>query len=270
MKNKTNTKFFWTLVAVGAIGGGIIIFNFENTDSLVPEGMDLPLSVANKTVESQEIQEILKDPEIIAKIEEFKESLDLLKHLRTESGEIRPAPPSSVKVINNASYQPPNVRYVSEETAAELGLSSHQVDEFQKVVNYYRQQMDQHIIDNSTIEVLGDKHHKISIPIMENGSEIRDAVSQELHLLFGNDKFDEFQKINRGRLDKFFHNFGEYPRTVEIQATEERGPFGDELIKFRDTTHLKSGNSVWGDGRFSSNNNFHRKVYTDLIASYND
>lgn len=265
MKIKTYYKLIWAIIAVGCISGGILIFNSEKTDPLEPK--EKQPSVVTEIVE---IPEISQNSEILAEAEEMLENLDLFKHPRTVNGEIRLAQPGTVKVFDSTSYKSPWVQYISDKQAAELGLSRHQVDEFQKIFNFYRKRLEQHITENSTIEVLGERHHRIKVPIMETGSEMRDAVSQELRVLFGKEKYDEFIKLNEGNLDNFFDDYGENPRTVEIQVPGEIGPFGSEIIKYIETTHFKNGVTQKSGGKLlHSKQDKGYQVYIDLIASYN-
>lgn len=296
MKNKRFNKLIWALIAVVVISGGVLIFYSEQSEPLEHVGKD-PSIVAEKVDSSEVFQnseiiaiiekfkgsdnaqnseidalieelktsEITQDPEIKAKLEMLIGLEDLSKHLKDL--EKHGLPPDAVKVRDSTSFRPRSVQYVGDDRAAELGFSRHQVEEFQKIVNYYRQQLDQHIIENSTIEVLGERYHKIKVPIMENSFEVRDAVKQELRLLLGDKKYDEFSKLDEGRLDKYFDLYGENPRTVEVQMIGER-PLNDGLIKIKNTIHYKEGYSIWGSGRFTSKGLYHRYVYIDLINSY--
>ena len=267
MKIKTYYKLIWTIFAFGCISGGIIFFNFEKTEPLEFDSERKDPSVVAEKMESSEISQ---NSEILAEAEEMLENLNLFKHLRTVNGEVRPAQPGSVRVIDSTSYSSPWVQYISDKRAAELGLSRHQVAEFQKIFNYYRQRLEQHITENSTIEVLGERHHRIKVPIMETGSEMRDAVSQEIRLLFGMEKYDEFIKLNEGNLDNFFDDYGENPRTVEMQVSGEIGPFGSEIIKYIETTHFKNGVTQQSGGKLIHPRQYYGyQVYIDLIASYN-
>ena len=295
MKNKRYNKLIWALIAVGVISGGILIFNSETTDLLEPEKRQ-PSVVAEK-VESSELS---KNSELIALIEKFKGSDNeqnseinaLIKELKTtditQDPEIRAKlevvkglhnlledfkelekhglPPGAVTVGKPRS-QPFRIQYMSDESAAELGLSSPQVAEFQKIFNYYRQRLDQHITDNATIEVLGEKHHRIKVPKMESSSEIRDAVGQELRLLLGDQKYDDFSKLDEGRIHDFFDLYGEYPRTIEIKLIEG-DPYGGDWIDIEDITHFTWYSTIWG-GRLNSRQFNSHKVFTDLIASHN-
>ncbi len=282
MKNKKYYKLIWAFIAVGVISGGILIFNSETTDLLEPEGKDQSVvaekveiteisqnsEIIAKIEEIKKISETSQDPDIIAEAEEMLKILDMFKHPRTVSGEILLAPPGSVRVIDSASHISPWVQYISDKRAAELGLSHHQVAEFQKIFNYYRQRLEQHITDNSTIEVLGKRHHRIKVPIMEASSEMRDAVSQELRLLFGREKYDEFTKLNKGNLDNYFDDYGENPRTVEIQVSGEIDPFGGEFIKYIETTYFKNGVTQRSEEKRHSRQYNGYQVYIDLINSY--
>ena len=269
MKSIKYNKLILTLMAVGGLICGVLVFNLEKTEPLEFDSERKDPSVVAEKMESSEISQ---DSKINATIEEIKGNFDLFKFIRNEDGEIRPAPPSSVTVIENAPLQPPvRVQYLSDEMAAELELSHHQVIEFQKIINYYRQRLDRHITDNSTVEVLGDKHHKIKVPILEDGFEIREAASQELQLLLGRDKYDNFSKLDDGKLDKFFDLYGEYPRTIEVRVIEG-GPFGGDLKEFKITTQNMNINGYAGNwtrhSRLHSKQYNKHKVYTDLVASY--
>lgn len=286
MKNKRYNKFIWPIIAIAIIGGGVLVFNSEKADPLEQEekqSIDMAEEVEisdisqnseiitkiTKIEELKRISEISQDPEIIAEAERILEIVDSFKRLSAINGEIRQAPPGSVTVLDSTSDSSPWVQYISDKRAAELGISRHQVTEFQKIFNYYRQRLGQHITDNSTIEVLGERHHRIKVPIMETNSEIRNAVSQELRLLFGREKYDEFTKLNDGNLDNFFYDYWENPRTVEIQVPGEIDRFGGEIIKYIETTHFKNGVTQRSGGKLHSRQYEGYQAYIDLIASYN-
>ncbi len=70
------------------------------------------------------------------------------------------------------------ITYVDEKLADDIGLDRHEQAEMEKIIDYYKEEMDQININNAKVSTLSDNKFLIEIPkVEEQGLEIRNKLT---------------------------------------------------------------------------------------------
>ena len=114
-----------------------------------------------------------------------------------------------------------HITYVDEVLADEIGLDQHEIPEVERIIDYYKIELDQINLNNATVSTLGDNKFVIEIPeTREQGAEVRNKLIKEILTVIGKEKFIKFLEHNRN-LVEYFKNFGQSARTLEFEITTD-------------------------------------------------
>ena len=109
--------------------------------------------------------------------------------------------------------------YVNQKMADEIGLDQHEKAEVERIIDYYKREMDQITLNNATVSTLSDNKFVIKISkVEEQGREVSNLLFNEMLTAIGGEKFNRFMELDKNKLSSHFRGFGQSARTLEIMG----------------------------------------------------
>ncbi len=144
--------------------------------------------------------------------------------------------------------------YVDEEMANEIGLDRREKAEVERIIDYYKKEMDQINLNNATVSTLSDNKFVIKIAKAgKQGIEVSNILREEILIAIGEEKFNRLMEFDKNKLSGYFRYFGQSPRTLEIEVKKSSSILG-EVVEIKDkyedygysTGSRLSLNGSWG------------------------